>query len=1008
MKTIFRRSAAFVLCAALLCSTALASQALGSRLYSYTLDICDDTTLTKEVMWSASRSDLRTENYVTYKPSASVSPQVSYGSSVLAKESVLSMAKDLEHDGRRVLSGINGDYFVMATGNPLGLVVTDGILRSSASYLSALGFRPDGSAVIGKPELNLRADFKGYSLKISEINKIRSSDGYYLFTDDFGATTKNTKPGIDVILTPNTGNEGKPVTGADGSTSLTAFSQLGIGCLTSCTVEEVIETSGGATPIPEGKFILSIAETGGEWIREMLRGLKPGDPLDLEIFSADARWNDVDCAVGAMYWILSGGVVAEGLDAATAAPRTAVGVKPDGSVIFYTIDGRQSGLSVGATIKMVAQRLAELGCSDAVLLDGGGSTTMVSTYPDYGSSSVINSPSEGKPRAVTNAIFLVSNLDPTGKPASLYVTPTSLTLLSGAKTKCVASCMDSGWYPMEKLPGDVTWTSAENAVSSDGIFTAPAETGVYTVSAASGGVAGSTKIHVYSTPDAIRVTDKATGKAVSKLTLTPDQTVDLNAAASYRTIDLTDGDACFTWTADPAIGTITADGKFTAGKNPGSGKIKVAAGNYAVTLSVTVNAPTRFGLLADFEGTDSFFTSKNAALTLDKTANQVKYGRQSLRAKYTLVDGTAQLAADHILAETDQYLSLWIYGDNSGNTLSASFADADGNSLTQPLGALNFTGWKQLTAAIPQKALTFHGLTLTGGKTTGTLWLDQMVLSNTKTWDATPPKVSLSVSGSEVKAKVTDNVTSFLTEDQITLTMDGKAVPFTWKESSGSLTATLPDLGTSLHQITATAADCCGNLSRDSVQLPGSSSDVPFADMAGHWALPYTIRLNELDIITGMRAGDEVYFHPNRSITRGDFALMTARWMGLDLDSYASVSLPYADAVAIPRWDLNAVKALHSLGVMQGSKGSDGKLRANAKSSITRAEAMTILGRTQAKGYGEASLSVFSDAKSVPAWAKPHVASLVGQEVVGGSNGQLRPGSAISRAEVAKILLTLW
>ena len=177
MKSILRRITALALCAVLLCSTALASDALGGKIYGYTLDICDDTTLTREVMWSSSRSDLRTENYVTYKPSDSISPVVSFGSSIPDKQTVTSMAKALEKNGRRVLSGINGDYFVMATGDPLGIVITDGVLRSSASYLHAIGFNADGSAVIGTPNLSLMADFKGQSLKIADINKIRTNTG---------------------------------------------------------------------------------------------------------------------------------------------------------------------------------------------------------------------------------------------------------------------------------------------------------------------------------------------------------------------------------------------------------------------------------------------------------------------------------------------------------------------------------------------------------------------------------------------------------------------------------------------------------------------------------------------------------------------------------------------------------------------------------------------------------------------------------------------------------------
>lgn len=69
---------------------------------------------------------------------------------------------------------------------------------------------------------------------------------------------------------------------------------------------------------------------------------------------------------------------------------------------------------------------------------------------------------------------------------------------------------------------------------------------------------------------------------------------------------------------------------------------------------------------------------------------------------------------------------------------------------------------------------------------------------------------------------------------------------------------------------------------------------------------------------------------------------------------------------------------------------------------------MAILGRMTEKGYPQAALSAFSDAAAVPSWAKEHVATLVGMEVVGGSNGKLRPSSPVTRAEVAKMLFTLW
>ena len=381
----------------------------------------------------------------------------------------------------------------------------------------------------------------------------------------------------------------------------------------------------------------------------------------------------------------------------------------------------------------------------------------------------------------------------------------------------------------------------------------------------------------------------------------------------------------------------------------------------------------------------------------------MQYGSQSLKVAY---QPGATLSAQHTLTETDRYVSLWVYGDGSGSTLSAAFAYADGTPVTQALTTLNFTGWKRVTAAVPGNAVTFTGLTLSASAA-GTLWLDQLVLSNNNTWDDTPPTLSLSVSGSSVTATITDNLQGTLAQERMTLSLDGKTVPFRWDAASGTLTATLSGLGQSSHQVTVTAADACGNLARDSVTLTGSAAN-PFGDMANHWAKVYTTRLNELGIITGITDSQGTNFYPNRNITRGDFALMVTRWLGLDPNDYAGVTLPYTDTASIPSWDLNAVKALYDLGLMQGSQASDGTLKANARASITRAEAMTILGRLTPKGYAPANLTAFADTGSIPTWAYSHVATLVGLEVVGGSNGQLRPNSSVTRGEVAKMLFTLW
>ena len=132
---------------------------------------------------------------------------------------------------------------------------------------------------------------------------------------------------------------------------------------------------------------------------------------------------------------------------------------------------------------------------------------------------------------------------------------------------------------------------------------------------------------------------------------------------------------------------------------------------------------------------------------------------------------------------------------------------------------------------------------------------------------------------------------------------------------------------------------------------------------------------------------------------------MVARWMGLDLTQYAGVQLPFADAGAIPEWGMNEVKAMYSLGILKGAN-DNGVLKVNAMATISRAEAMTILGRTQAKGYAEPELS-FDDAALVADWAAPYIKSLVGQGVVTGNDNHIRPNDLLTRGEVAKMLYAM-
>jgi len=58
-------------------------------------------------------------------------------------------------------------------------------------------------------------------------------------------------------------------------------------------------------------------------------------------------------------------------------PRTAMGYTRDGHLIILVVQGRTPGVAAGATLQQEAQLLLQLGCYEALNLDGGGSSCML-------------------------------------------------------------------------------------------------------------------------------------------------------------------------------------------------------------------------------------------------------------------------------------------------------------------------------------------------------------------------------------------------------------------------------------------------------------------------------------------------------------------------------------------------------------------------------------------------------------------------------------------------------
>ena len=990
--------------AAALTVPAAASDALGNDLTSRDTLLNEKTQLSTNVFWSSSSSDLRTENLITYMPNKAVTPIVTFGDVLTDKSKVSTMAKQLEEQGYRVVAGINGDFYNVGTGLPIGIVVTDGLLRSSDAGYYAVGFRKDGSAVLGKPGVKVTADL-GYkdaasgiriTRQLAGVNKARvSAGGIYLYTYEFNDrhTTGNTEAGIDVICSVEDG-------------------QLAIGDTLTLRVEQVVEAA-AATAIREGQVVLSVNLKSDAYHVNALRYVPVGAEINVDVTAASDEWNDVDYAVGALYSLVENGAAVSGLQAG-AAPRTAVGQRADGSLVFYTIDGRKPGHSIGASMSQVAARLIELGCETALCLDGGGSTTLSITEPDELAAKTVNKPSEGSERAVTNHIFLVADNEPSGRLSHFYVSADYDYVLAGSKVNISAAAVDTNFIPMEKRYD--LWAS--DGELDGNVLTTPSRGGDITVTAESGSKHGETTVHAIKTPDSVSIRNSS-GTVLKELAVSPGSTTALTAAAVYSHLPLKADPEAFTWTVEGNIGTIDQQGRFTAA-TPGTGTITASAGGQSATVNVTVSKMA-LKTVEDFESGNTIFNALGYGANFERVngSEYVRLGRGAGKMSYTLNlyndTGTGYVSEmrfkNPVSVSPYSLLNFWVYGDNSGNTLSLLYSDGTKSGLKAQVATLDFSGWKQVSVNL-NSVQELEGLAVdceadislnTDGRY-GAIYLDQMVLSYNGVVDNAVPTVTMTPSGTFLTATISDAVDGVLPKSAVSVTWDGREQDFTYNTATGVLSTPVISNGRP-HRVTITAKDASGNIGRASYDVPVAEDYQPaFTDTVGYWGANYVEFLYTSGVTTGYADGT---FRPDQNITRAQFSVMLYRCLGLDESRYAGVELPFADLDKIADYAVPAIKALYSEGVINGSKGKDGQIYFNPNAPLTRAQASAMIGRTQEKGYATVELT-FTDAGKIPAYATFYIQTMAAQGILGGyADGSFKPNNNITRGQMAKILYNL-
>jgi hypothetical protein len=134
----------------------------------------------------------------------------------------------------------------------------------------------------------------------------------------------------------------------------------------------------GSSSIPTGSMLLTVFGDKGADAKGM--NIKVGDRLE---FVCEPEIGNDTQAYECGSWIIRDGKIVipdhdEWIGVMTNQdPRTAIGIRENGNVVLFAVDGRQPGYSEGMTGRELAEYLLDYGIENAAMLDGGASTEMI-------------------------------------------------------------------------------------------------------------------------------------------------------------------------------------------------------------------------------------------------------------------------------------------------------------------------------------------------------------------------------------------------------------------------------------------------------------------------------------------------------------------------------------------------------------------------------------------------------------------------------------------------------
>jgi len=292
------------------------------------------------------------------------------------------------------VAAVNGDFFYMnASKTPVGVMVKDGVPIHVPGVNS------------NRPVFAIARDGKPYIDVVEWKGCMRTGSGALI---DLTGLNAGLLTGNDVILYNSSWDPAEKPVLSPGQAEVPVFLAI------MDDQHRVVETADNIVRfrlIPGGITLLATGQRAAT-VKSLFLDLCTEPPASrwaspvIEHVRLQRSQKSIRCALaGDPVLVDDGRVVVTPSDGPQGLhPRTAVGINGGRNMVYLvTVDGR-SHQSWGMDLWSLARFMRQLGCRDAINLDGGGSTTMALTRGNR--TDIVNEPAEGQERPIANGLAI--------------------------------------------------------------------------------------------------------------------------------------------------------------------------------------------------------------------------------------------------------------------------------------------------------------------------------------------------------------------------------------------------------------------------------------------------------------------------------------------------------------------------------------------------------------------------------------------------------------------------